>query len=65
MGALFFVCPTTGDEIITGLEIDPATYNELPEGLADIKCPECGLLHNLFQLGARLLGEETDAGNAR
>ena len=37
MGALVFVCPTTGHEIVTELEIDPATYKGL---LANIKCPD-------------------------
>jgi len=59
MGALVFVCPTSGHEVSTGLEIDPESYRALPEGLAEIKCPACGLTHNLYQVEARLVDDGT------
>ena len=42
MGALVFVCPTSGHEVSTGFEIDPDSYQALPKVLAEIKCPACG-----------------------
>jgi hypothetical protein len=37
MGTLVFVCPTSGREVFTGLEIDPASFQGLPKVLAEIK----------------------------
>ena len=31
MGILVFVCPTSGREVFTGLEIDPASFQGLPK----------------------------------
>lgn len=45
MGALVFVCPISGREVSTGLEIDPESYRALPKVLAEIKCSDCGLTH--------------------
>jgi hypothetical protein len=57
MGVLVFLCPTSGHEVSTGLEIDPDSYQALPKVLAEIKCPACGLIHNLYQVDARLADE--------
>jgi hypothetical protein len=57
MSALIFVCPTSGREVFTGLEIDQASFKGLPEILADIKCPDCGGTHNLFHVESRLVDE--------
>jgi hypothetical protein len=66
MSALLFVCPMSGREISTGIEIDPVSfYQGLPPVLADIKCPDCGLVHNLFNVGARLADETTGEGLER
>ena len=59
MGALIFVCPTSGYEVSTGLDIDPDSYRALPKVLAEIKCPACGLIHNLYQVDARLADESS------
>jgi hypothetical protein len=37
MGTLTFVCPATGNEVSTGIEMDLATLSSL--GLAKIYCP--------------------------
>ena len=42
MGTLVFVCPTSGREVFTGLEIDPASFEGLSKVLAEIKCPDYG-----------------------
>ena len=39
MGTLVFVCPTTGLEVFTGLEMDFDTFADLPSVLPDILCP--------------------------
>ena len=63
MGVLVFVCPTSGHEVSTGLEIDPESYRDLPRVLADIKCPDCGLMHNLYQVEARLADDSEIKSN--
>ena len=60
MGALIFVCPKSGHEVSTGLEIDPDSYRALPKVLAEIKCPACGLIHNLYQVDARKKKKNSD-----
>jgi hypothetical protein len=39
MGTLFFMCPATGIEVSTGLEMDVATLEQLD--FAKIYCPHC------------------------
>jgi hypothetical protein len=55
MGTLVFVCPTSGREVFTGLEIDPASFQGLPKVLAEITCPDCAETHNLFEVETRLV----------
>jgi hypothetical protein len=38
-------CPTTGRELSTGLEMDAATFERLPDIRSQIKCPVCNLDH--------------------
>ena len=54
MGTLVFVCPTTGLEVITGLEMDFDTFADLPSVLPDIRCPHCPKPHQLRSLPAWL-----------
>ena len=53
MGVLVFVCPTSGHEVVTGIEIDPASYQGLKHETVEIKCSACGLSHNFFQIETR------------
>ena len=39
-------CPTTGHELSTGVEMDTATFERLPDIHSQMKCPVCGLDHN-------------------
>ena len=39
-------CPTTGRELSTGIEMDAATFESLPEIRAQIECPVCRSDHN-------------------
>ena len=41
MGALVFVCPATGLEVFTGLEMDHDSFAALPSVLPDLSCPHC------------------------
>ena len=38
-------CPVTGRELSTGVEMDAATFERLPEIRAQIRCPACGRDH--------------------
>ena len=55
MGTLVFVCPTTGLEVFTGLEMDHSTFADLPSVLPDIRCPHCPKPHELSRRAARLV----------
>jgi hypothetical protein len=65
MGTLVFVCPTSGREVVTGLEIDVVSFQGLPKVLADIKCSECGDIHNLLEVDARLVNDGPISPNGR
>jgi hypothetical protein len=64
MSILFFVCPTSEREVSTNIDIDPDSFRALPPVLSDIKCPDCGKLHNLFNVLTRL-SDHPDEANAR
>ena len=38
-------CPTTGEELSTGVEMDAATFERLPDVHSQMKCAICGLDH--------------------
>jgi len=46
MGTLVFVCPATGEEVATGIEMDLASVNQL--GLGRIYCPRCRQPHQMI-----------------
>ncbi len=45
MGTLVFICPATGQEVSTGLEMDLATLETLD--LAKVYCPHCRQNHQM------------------
>jgi len=45
MGTLVFVCPTTGAEVSTGIEMDVATLHKLE--LSKVFCPHCRQQHQM------------------
>ncbi len=45
MALVMFRCRNTGREISTGIEIDPESFARIPDVLAHVKCPICGLEH--------------------
>jgi hypothetical protein len=46
MGTLVFICPATGEEVSTGIEMDAPTLNQLD--LSKIYCPQCRQPHHMF-----------------
>jgi hypothetical protein len=45
MGTLVFVCPATGEEVSTGIEMDLMTLEQLE--LSKIYCPHCRQPHQM------------------
>ena len=45
MGTLVFVCPTTGHEVSTGVEVDRSNYKRLSRTKTAIFCPRCRKNH--------------------
>ena len=54
MGTLIFVCPTTGQQVSTGVEVDRSTYRSLPRTKTAIFCPRCRENHSLSRVWAWL-----------
>jgi len=50
MGTLVFVCPTTEEEVSTGIEMDLATFARLRT--ESVRCPHCLQVHQLGRLAA-------------
>jgi hypothetical protein len=48
MGTLIFVCPATGEEVSTGLEMDLPTLGRLE--LGKVYCPHCRQPHQMAGL---------------
>ena len=63
MGTLVFVCPNSGREVFTGLEIDSASFQGLPKLRAEINCSDCGGTHNLFEVRSRLVATPPEGSN--
>ena len=54
MSTLVFVCPTTGQQISTGIEIDRSSYSSLPRTKTQLSCPRCHNDHLLASVWAWL-----------
>jgi hypothetical protein len=54
MGTLIFVCPTTGQRVSTGVEIDRSSFKSLPRTKTSIVCPRCRKSHLLSRIWAWL-----------
>jgi hypothetical protein len=55
MGTLVFVCPTTGHEVSTGVEVDRLSFKSLPRTKTAILCPRCRENHMLATVWAWLV----------
>jgi len=51
MGTLVFICPTTGDEVSTGMEVE--TFESLKA--ETVRCPHCLQVHRLAEIRASLV----------
>jgi hypothetical protein len=45
MGTLIFVCPAAGAEVSTGIEMEPATLEQLE--VSKVYCPHCRQQHQM------------------
>jgi len=54
MGTLVFVCPNTGQQVSTGVEIDRSSFKNLPRTRTSIFCPCCCKNHLLSRIWAWL-----------
>ncbi len=52
MSAIIFTCPETGQEVSSGIDIDPESFERLP--VREIMCPACNQIHNMSSAQARL-----------
>ena len=50
MGRLVFICPTTEEEVSTGIEMDLPTFARLRT--ESVRCPHCLQVHQLGMLAA-------------
>ena len=50
MGTLVFVCPATGQEVSTGIEIEPLTLVRLRS--EEVRCPFCRETHRMSEIRA-------------
>jgi len=50
MGMLYFVCPATGQEVSTQLDVDPESYVTLASNGEAVSCPHCPDPHLLSDL---------------
>jgi hypothetical protein len=50
MGTLIFVCPASGQEVPTGLEMDAETLVSLRN--ETVRCPHCHATHRLWEVRA-------------
>jgi hypothetical protein len=56
-GTLVFVCPTTGHEVSTGVEVDRSNYKRLSRTKTAVFCPRCRKNHMLAAIWAWLVDE--------
>ena len=65
MGTLVFVCPTTGHEVSTGVEVDRSNYKRLSRTKTGFFCPRCRNNHTLAAIWAWLVDEVTESSDDR
>jgi hypothetical protein len=63
MGTLVFVCPNTGHEVSTGVEIDRSNYKRLSRTKTAVFCPRCHKNHVLATIWAWLADEVPQASD--
>ena len=58
-----FVCPTTGHEVSTGVEVDRSNYKKLSRTKTAVFCPRCRKNHMLAAIWAWLVDEVPESPN--
>jgi hypothetical protein len=53
MGTLVFICPATGQEVSTGIEMETETLKSL--SMETVRCPYCLQVHQLAGIRAWLV----------
>ena len=56
MGTLVFVCPETGLEVSTQVDVDPESYVDIARSGESIKCPHCPQPHSLSEVHSWTVG---------
>ena len=65
MGTLVFVCPTSGHEVSTGVQVDRSSYRKLSRTKTAIFCPRCRKSHMLSVIWVWLANEPPVARDER
>ena len=63
MGTLVFMCPSTGHDVSTGVEVDRSSFKSLPRTRTAIFCPRCHRNHKLSVIWAWLANEVCEPPN--
>jgi hypothetical protein len=50
MGSLCFVCPSSGRKVVTGVEVDPVSFESLRG--EQLRCADCNELHDVAKIWA-------------
>jgi len=64
MAKIFTTCVVTGKPIDTGIEIDEASFDRLPDFVGHAFCPHCGSEHEWGKHNAWLVDGDRPAGGA-
>ena len=54
MSALIFTCPTTGRDIVSGINTDLESLSHVQQLPVSLFCPNCGKVHRLTAKDGRL-----------
>ena len=64
MGTLVFVCPTTGQEVSTGIEVDRTSFKGLARTRTAIFCPRRRKNHKLSVIWAWFVSDVPEPSDA-
>jgi predicted RNA-binding Zn-ribbon protein involved in translation (DUF1610 family) len=55
MGIVVFTCPVTGNDVWTGIDTDPESFELVDAFDVRLSCPKCGRRHDWSELKGRLV----------
>jgi predicted RNA-binding Zn-ribbon protein involved in translation (DUF1610 family) len=64
MGMVMIKCPSTGQAVPTGIEIEEATFTDLPNVGSGMACPACGG-HHIWRKADAWLNDDSVAAPDR